>query len=125
MSEPEPEIELADVYQAELDGALFEALFDDLERFAQIVSVHLKTGPEEHADEAHITLEKARLLMVLGRAHGIRIRYEHEGVEWIDTLLRGKSTIRLVRTRVPIPPSQREAPEPSPPEPRRRLPILS
>lgn len=122
MSEPEPEIEPAEVYQGDLDGALFEALFDDLERFAQIVSVHLKSGPEAHADEAQITLEQARMLMVLGRAHGIRVRYVHEGIEWIDTLLRGKSTIRLVRMKVPIPPSQREAPSP---EVRRRLPILS
>lgn len=117
-SEPEPEIELAEVYQGELDGPLFEALFDDLQRFTRIVSVHLKSGPEAHADEAHITLEKARLLLVLGRAHGVRIRYEHEGAEWIDTLLRGARSIRLVRTRVPIPPSQ-QAPA------KRRLPILS
>lgn len=115
MSDEEPAIELAEVYQADLDGALFEALFDDLERFTRIVSVHLKSKPEAHADEADITLEKARLLMVLGRAHGIRIRYEHEGAEWIDTLLRGSRSIRLVRTRVPIPPEARK----------RRLPIVS
>lgn len=98
----------AEVYQGELDGPLFEALIDDLSRFAQIVSVHLKAGPEAHADEAHITLEKARLLLVTGRAHGVRIRYEHEGSEWIDTLLRGTRSIRLVRTRVPIAPSKRK-----------------
>ncbi|UJR84146.1 hypothetical protein [Sandaracinus amylolyticus] len=93
--------ELPDVFQGELDGALFEALFDDLARFATIESVHLKSGPDAHADETPITLDKARLLLVLGSVHGVRIRYQHEGVEWIDTILRGRRALRLVRLRVP------------------------
>lgn len=103
MSVEEPSPELAELYQGELDGPLFEALLDDLERFATIVSVHLKGGPAEHADETQITLEKARMLLVLGSVHGVRIRYRHEGVEWIDTILRGRAALRLVRMRVPTP----------------------
>lgn len=99
--------ELPELFHGELDGPLFEALLDDLERFATIESVHLKAGPEEHADETHITLEKARMLLVLGTVHGVRIRYRHEGVEWIDTILRGRRALRLVRMRVPTPPGAR------------------
>lgn len=106
MSEPDPE--LPELYQGELDGPLFEALLDDLERFATIESVHVKGGPEERADETQITLEKARMLLVLGSVRGVRIRYRHEGVEWIDTIMRGRSALRLVRMRVPTRPGARE-----------------
>lgn len=98
-TEPLPEL-----YEAVLDGALFEALFDDLARVADVLSVHLKSTPEARSEEAPITLDAARLQLVLGRAHGVRIRYRHAGDEWIDTIMCLNGAMRLIRMRVPAPP---------------------
>lgn len=87
--------ELPEVYSAELDGALFEALLDDLERCAHIESVRQRgEGPS-------MDLFHARLLLVTGAAREIQIRYEHAGERWIDTLMRRPTAIVLVRTRDP------------------------
>ncbi|MCB9602440.1 MAG: hypothetical protein H6720_19150 [Sandaracinus sp.] len=97
--EPAP---LPDVYQAELDGALFEALMDDLAEHAEIFAVFVKNDAEEHADEPRVALDQARLLLLLGKVRGIQIHYRHDGVTWIDTLLRGPASIRIVRMAAPI-----------------------
>ena len=97
----EPEQEPGEVYEGELDGATFEALMDDLESHAQVLEVRLKNGPEEHAEETTVTLEKARMLLVLGKVHAVRVHYRHEGLEWIDTLLARGEGMRIVRFRVP------------------------
>lgn len=119
--EPVP---LPDVYQAELDGALFEALMDDLVEHAEIFAVFVKSGAEERADEPRVALDQARLLLLLGKVRGIQIHYRHDGVTWIDTLMRGPASIRVVRMKAPVQ-------EPAPPveEPREdgrtRLRVLS
>lgn len=119
--EPVP---LPDVYQAELDGALFEALMDDLAEHAEVFAVFVKSGAEERADEPRVALDQARLLLLLGKVRGIQIHYRHDGVTWIDTLMRGPTSIRVVRMKAPVQ-------EPAPPveEPREdgrtRLRVLS
>ncbi|MCA9614914.1 MAG: hypothetical protein R3B99_34845 [Polyangiales bacterium] len=97
--EPVP---LPEVYQAELDGALFEALMDDLAEHAEIFAVFVKNDAEERADEPRVALDQARLLLLLGKVRGIQIHYRHEGVTWIDTLLRGPASIRIVRMEAPV-----------------------
>jgi hypothetical protein len=92
---------LGEVYEGELDGTTFEALMDDLESHAQVLEVRLKNGPEEHAEETTVTLEKARMLLVLGKVHAVRVHYRHDGLEWIDTLLARGEGMRIVRFRIP------------------------
>lgn len=117
-------VPLPDVYQAELDGALFEALMDDLAEHAEVFAVFVKSGAEERADEPRVALDQARLLLLLGKVRGIQIHYRHDGVTWIDTLMRGPASIRVVRMKAPVQ-------EPAPPveEPREdgrtRLRVLS
>jgi hypothetical protein len=119
--EPVP---LPDVYQAELDGALFEALMDDLVEHAEIFAVFVKSGAEERADEPRVALDQARLLLLLGKVRGIQIHYRHDGVTWIDTLMRGPASIRVVRMKAPV-----QEPAPLVEEPREdgrtRLRVLS
>lgn len=106
-ADPEP-TELPEVWSAELDGALFEALLDDIERCARVESVRVR-GRDGAVDLLH-----ARLLLVTGAAREIQLRYEHDGARWIDTLVRQPASIALVRTRNPDQPER----------PRRRLPVL-
>lgn len=104
---PDASEALPEVYEGTLDGPLFEAYFADLESYAVIRSVRTRSGPRESADDDLVDLGQARLLLVLGRALGAQVRYEHEGVAWIDTLVRRADSIRLLRTRDPIQPRGR------------------
>lgn len=119
---------LPEVFQGELDGALFEALMDDLVDCAEIHAVYIKSDVEAHADEPRVALDQARMLLLLGKVRGIQIHYRHEGVTWIDTLLRGPNSIRLVRMEAPVQVSAEEsAPAPDAPKgepPKRKLRVL-
>ncbi|MBX3248667.1 MAG: hypothetical protein KF901_15935 [Myxococcales bacterium] len=115
--------DLPEVFEGELDGALFEALMNDLSDHAEILGVLIKGGAEERADEPHVSLDQARMLLVLGKVRAIQIHYRHEGATWIDTLMRGPQSIRLVRMEAPAARVQPAA-APAAPDERRRLPVL-
>lgn len=125
---PLTEDDLAEVFEGELDGTLFEALMDDLSAHAEVVGVLIKSGADEHADEPHVSLDQARMLLVLGKVRALQIHYRHEGVLWIDTLIRGPRSIRLVRTRAPTararPATEPASEAPSEAPARRRLRVL-
>ena len=121
--EPGEPVELPDVYQGELDGALFEALMDDLTEHAEIYAVFVKAGAEQHSDEPRVALDQARLLLLLGKVRGIQIHYRHQGVTWIDTLMRGSTSIRLVRVEAPV--QEPTAPVEVEPSGKRKLRVLS
>lgn len=104
---------LPEVFTAELDGALFEALLDDIEKCATVRSVRAR------GTTAPLDLLQARGLLVLGGAREVQIRYEHSGERWVDTLMRRTGSIRLVRMR------DAEPPPPAEERPRRRLPVLA
>ena len=101
--EPEP----PEMFGGELDGPLFEALLEDLDAHAQIVEVRTKRAAEAHADDARVSLDQARMLLLLGQVRGVQIRYVHQGIEWIDTLIRRPRAIELFRVRVPGQPKRR------------------
>ena len=99
--------DLADLYEGVLDGPLFETYLEDLRECAQVRSVQVRHGPQERAEDPSIDLDQARMLLVLGQIRAAQIRYEHEGVAWIDTLARTPDAIRLLRTKDPIQPQRR------------------
>ncbi len=96
--------ETSEVFEGMLDGALFEAYLADLDACAIVRSVQVRGAPGAHAEETQLTLDQARMLLVLGRIRGAQVRYEHQGVAWIDTLSRGDAAVRLVRVRDPVQP---------------------
>jgi len=100
-SPPHAEPPLPEVFAGDLDGPLFEDYFADLEELADIHAVMLKDGPEDRAEAAHVSLDQARMLLVVGSVRGVQIRYLHEGIEWIDTLVRQPQSVRLVRMEAP------------------------
>lgn len=102
--------ELPEIYEGFLDGALFEAYVDDLTRVANVHSVRIRNAAHERADDHEIDLEQARLLLILGRVAGVQVRYDHEGIPWIDTLARRADSIRLLRMRAPVQVQKRRLP---------------
>lgn len=97
--EPSPELE--PLYAGELDGALFEDYLADLEELAEVRQILVKEGPEARAEGTPLNLDQARMLLLTGSVRGVQLRYRHQGVEWIDTLVRGPDTIRLLRVEAP------------------------
>jgi hypothetical protein len=95
--------DLAPIYEGELDGALFEDYLADLEELADVERVLVKDGPESHADGAPLDLDQARMLLLTGAVRGVQIRYRHQRVAWIDTLVRTGASIRLLRVEAPRP----------------------
>lgn len=117
---PEPTPPPADVFAGDLDGALFEDYFADLDELAEVFEVRTKGGPEDRSEGAHLSLDQARMLLVVGQVRGVQIRYRHDGLEWIDTLVRQPDSVRLIRMEAP---SSLEAP-PEPTDGKRRLRVL-
>ncbi len=111
---------LPDVFSGDLDGSLFEDYFADLEELADVRGVLVKNGPEAHAEGTRLTLDQARMLLVLGQVRGVQLHYLHDGIEWVDTLVRQPESVRLVRMRAP------EGHDESPlsGDGKRRLPVL-
>jgi len=114
---------LPDVFSGELDGSLFEDYFADLEELADVRSVLVKNGPEVHAEGTRLTLDQARMLLVLGQVRGVQLHYLHDGLAWVDTLVRQPDSVRLVRMRAPEGPSEPTAPA-SRTDGKRRLRVL-
>jgi hypothetical protein len=94
--------ELPAVYQASLDDATYEALFDDLSQLAAC-EVSVKHSAQGHVDEhARWNLTDARAALERGEVRAIQVRYVHDGAVWTDTILKGAAGLRLVRMATPV-----------------------
>lgn len=92
--------EPAQLEMAELSPAKLDELFCDIAALGQDPVVTLKHGATEHvASAAPVSLEQAKQALLERTIVGAQIRYRHNGIEWIDTLIRVHSAIRLVRAR--------------------------
>ena len=99
MSEPD----LPEVFQAELDEATLAKLFEDLAAHATVLEIREKSAARSRGEATEaLDLERARARLEAGEVRAIQIRYRHEGALWMDTLMRGPTLVRLVRTRVPV-----------------------
>jgi hypothetical protein len=95
------DITLADLQDAVLDRETVGQLFLDLSALAEILEIRVKRAPTRLVTDEAATLEDARAALESGEAMAVQIRYRHDRVVWLDTLMRlGKNT-RLVRTRAP------------------------
>ncbi len=89
------------LHTADLDPATFAALFDDLERCAEVLDVLVKGDAGRHASDVPVALRDAQSMLAAGLVRGVQIRYRWEGAEWRDTLLRLPTAIRVVRMKMP------------------------
>lgn len=92
---------LPDLHTSDLDAATFAALFDDLERHAEVLDVLVKGDARANASDVPVPLREAQAMLAAGVVRGVQIRYRWEGAEWRDTLLRLPTNIRIVRMRMP------------------------
>lgn len=92
---------LAELTQADLDPATLAALFDDLERHAEVLDAYLKGAATVATAAADTPLRAAQAALQTGQARGVQIRYRWGGEEWRDTLIRTDAGVRLVRARMP------------------------
>jgi hypothetical protein len=92
-------IELPTLHSAELDRATLAQLFDDIERECVVLAVLVKGGAETLAEGGGVSLSRARELVESRAVRGVQLRYQHQGVEWWDTLMVLGPTVKLLRTR--------------------------
>lgn len=94
------EIDFPDVFQAELDRDTLAQLFADLAAHATVLEIREKASARARGGVAELSLAEARERLERGDVRAIQIRYRHDGSLWMDTLMKGPSLVRLVRTRV-------------------------
>lgn len=92
---------LPDLHTSDLDPVTFAALFDDLERHAEVLDVLVKGDARGHASDLPVPLREAQAMLAGGLVRGVQIRYRWAGAEWRDTLLRLPIAMRVVRMRMP------------------------
>ncbi|MDP2316359.1 MAG: hypothetical protein Q8P41_25905 [Pseudomonadota bacterium] len=92
---------LPDLHTSDLDPAAFGALFDDLERHAEVLDVLVKGDAARRASDVPVPLREAQAMLAAGLVRGVQIRYRWDGAEWRDTLMRAPLAIRIVRMRMP------------------------
>lgn len=90
------------VFEGRLDDAEFQAFLRDLEVCATVREVRVRGERPNPLRDETFALRDAAEQFQNGAARGMRIRYEHEGQTWCDTLTRGPDGIRVVRIRQPM-----------------------
>lgn len=90
------DIELPDLHQADLDDATVAALFRDLAACTNILEVQVKGGATARS-AAKPDLDTARDLLMGGHVRAIQVRYAYQDAQWLDTLMRTPSGVRVVR----------------------------
>lgn len=78
-----------------------EQLFADLEALTTVRSVVQKGAAERYADQGVVSLDRAKESLVACDVAAVQIRYEYDGHEWTDTLMRQAAGYRLVRCQHP------------------------
>lgn len=87
-----------------LDLSQVEQLFTDIEVCAGQVEVLPKYDAQVRVgDSARVTLQQGRELLATGAVRGLQIRYQYDGADWWDTLLRVGDRFRVVRIRHEFP----------------------
>ena len=85
------------VQSSVLDAETLVALFEDLERSAEMLSVLVKARPGTLASTQGCSLARARDLLQQRGALGVQLRYRFQGSLWADTLMVQGDEVRLVR----------------------------
>jgi hypothetical protein len=94
----EDEAPLPPVHIADVDEDTVRALFFDVESLGTRIEIVMKHAAEGHVDARHRpTLAEAFARLRSGTAMGVQLRYQFQGVDWRDTLMRTADGFRLVR----------------------------
>jgi ferredoxin-type protein NapG len=85
--------------QAELSNDEVGQLLNDIDQYAELLLVNLKSNTRSFTPEQRLGLEDARAAIESRSARGVQLRYRYEGDEWWDTLMLQPDGARLVRVR--------------------------
>ncbi|HRI06322.1 MAG TPA: hypothetical protein PKW35_00825 [Nannocystaceae bacterium] len=89
-----------DLFESTLDDRGLSALVDDLRACAEVLGVREKGGAaqtSELSDGAGLAEAAERLRR--GLLRGLQVEYTYQGRRWIDTILRGDGSFRVIRVR--------------------------
>lgn len=84
-----------------IDEATARSLARDVQLLGEQVEVRAKGEERGRARAAPWTPAQAVEALLGGELRGVQLLYRHEGVDWMDTLLRSPSGLRIVRMRAP------------------------
>jgi len=92
-----------DVYESLLDTDTEDALFRDFANVAGGTEVSVKLAATRRTEIQHVfSLHDARNALHEGTVRALQVRYRHDGLLWIDTLLRVDGQTKLIRTATPM-----------------------
>jgi len=92
--QPDP---LPELLQAEWSKDQVLQLFADLAAGADVQHAQLRTASADRTT----TLTTAKAAFVAGEAQAVQIRYRFEGELWVDTIMPGDPTTKIIRNRLP------------------------
>lgn len=90
---------MPEILEAEWDDGQMMALFDDLNRGAEVSHVQVRSSASVGPRDKQVTLSEARDLFSNREATAIQIQYSFDGQAWCDTLMVGEHTTKIIRTR--------------------------
>lgn len=91
---------LPEVYQAALDEETCAALFRDLMGLDSPLEVSVKQRERGLTEaEAAWSLAQAQKALAAGHVRAVQVRYLHDGVAWIDTIIQARTGYRVVRVQ--------------------------
>lgn len=89
---------LPTVSLADLDADAFAALMQDLSVLERTGDLTVKTAEcLRTAKQEGSALSAAHRALLSGRVRALQVRYEHDGVLWVDTILKTPTAFTLVR----------------------------
>jgi len=86
-------------HESILDADTLNQLFEDVSQCTHLIEVIVKYGRHTQTPDANHTLAEAKQLLADGSARGIQLRYQYDGAQWWDTLMRTPAGTRIVRIR--------------------------
>lgn len=98
-ADTEPELELPDLEQGELDEATLRALAGDIRDHAELIEVRVKGAARSRGQET--SLDQGVRDLVQGRVRGLQLVYHFDGQTWMDTVLQAPGGFRVVRMPAP------------------------
>ncbi len=94
--------ELPELLDQVIDEPTLQALVADIEGLTQVFEVLVKGAAQARASGGPLSPSQAVDMLRAGQVRGVQIRYRHEGVEWMDTLMQTPQGTRVVRMRAHV-----------------------
>ena len=85
------------LHQGILDEATVHAWIDDLSLLTQIQEVQVKSAGNSYGESSPLPIGIAGRRLLQGELRAVQVRYQWQGQEWLDTLMKVDTGFRMVR----------------------------